>query len=254
MPPPLRFTGPSLSPLLPDLRQRYLGRELTETERAMFDIPFEAWRVAFASPTPDYRCSVEHPVAAASLVPFDASHPVLKKIAVYDGPVTNLQLDAVVNAANEVLLGGGGVDGAIHDGAGWLLKRECAAFPGCPTGDAVITKGYNLPARYIIHTVGPIGEGAQELHHCYRNVLSLTKAHGLRTLGLCGVSVGIYGYPLRPATAIAVEEVTQFLEANPDALDVVSFACFLEEEQATTREMLRAYQQRHPRQTTEGQL
>jgi O-acetyl-ADP-ribose deacetylase (regulator of RNase III) len=144
--------------------------------------------------------------------------------------ITRLEVDAIVNAANTTLLGGGGVDGAIHRAAGPGLKAECRALGGCPTGEARITAGYALPARHVIHAVGPVwrGGGAGEaglLASCYRASLSLARAHGVRSLAFPAISCGAYGYPIAAATRIAVRETHAFLAAAPEIGQVV-FACF----------------------------
>lgn len=145
--------------------------------------------------------------------------------------ITTLALDAIVNAANSSLLGGGGVDGAIHRAAGPELLDECRTLGGCPPGEARITRGYRLPARYVIHTVGPIwrggGQGEPEtLAACYRNSLILAVEHGLRTVAFPGISTGIYGYPLPLAADVAAGATADFLESQGDGLDEILFVGF----------------------------
>ncbi len=152
------------------------------------------------------------------------------RIAVVEGDITTQRVDAIVNAANSSLLGGGGVDGAIHRAAGPGLLAECRALGGCPTGEARITSGHNLPARWVIHTVGPVWRGGRAgeddlLASCYRASLALAERHDARTIAFPAISTGAYGFPLERATRIAVTEVRDHLRAS-DALDKVIFVCF----------------------------
>ncbi len=154
---------------------------------------------------------------------------ILDKLEVIQGDITRLDVDAIVNAANESLLGGGGVDGAIHRAAGSELLAECRTIGGCPTGEARITKGYNLAARHVIHTVGPIYEGAPRdaelLRGCYENSLALAVDNGLKSIAFPAVSCGVYGYPLNEACKIAVDATCRFLEKNA-TLEKVMFVLF----------------------------
>jgi len=148
-------------------------------------------------------------------------------IDVIEADITAMEVDAIVNAANERLLGGGGVDGAIHRAAGRELLDACRAIPEvrpgvrCPTGESRITPGFNLPARFVIHTVGPVWHGGRSgepdlLASCYRSALALAREHGVRSIAFPAISCGIYGYPLDDAATIAVREVRSFLSAGND--------------------------------------
>ncbi len=156
--------------------------------------------------------------------------PADPRIKVVEGDITAQDVDAIVNAANESLLGGGGVDGAIHRAAGPALLEECRALGGCPTGRARITKGYRLAARHVIHTVGPVWHGGDRnedelLASCYRESLRLARDHGLRSLAFPGISTGIYGFPTDRAAAIAVRVLGEAL-AGADDIDEIRLVCF----------------------------
>jgi len=153
--------------------------------------------------------------------------------------ITTLFVDAIVNAANTSLLGGGGVDGAIHRAAGPRLLEECRTFHGCATGEARITGGYNLPARYVIHTPGPIWRGGAQgeaalLRNCYQNCLRLAEENGCRTVAFPSISTGVYGYPLPEAARIAITEIRDFLKQS-SAVSQVIVACFDEKTLAVYR-------------------
>lgn len=144
--------------------------------------------------------------------------------------ITTLAVDAIVNAANETLLGGGGVDGAIHRAAGPELLEECRTLGGCPTGEAKITKGYRLKAKYVIHTVGPVWRGGEHgeadlLSRCYRRSLEVACPHGVRTLAFPCISAGVYGYPAKAAAAVALGTVRKALRQLPGSIDV-TFCCY----------------------------
>lgn len=152
------------------------------------------------------------------------------KIKLIKGDITKLKVDAIVNAANTSLLGGGGVDGAIHRAAGPQLREECKTLGGCAIGQAKITKGYRLPAKYVIHAVGPVWHGgakgeSQLLASCYVSSFKLALSHHIKTIAFPAISCGIYGYPIPQAAVIAVKEAMNFLERYPE-LETVTFVCF----------------------------
>ncbi len=158
---------------------------------------------------------------------------VLDRIKVMQGDITKLDVDAIVNAANSSLLGGGGVDGAIHRAAGPDLLAECRTLGGCPTGEAKITRGYNLPARHVIHTVGPVFSGKPEdkilLTACYRNSLNLALENRITSLAFPAISCGVYGYPIEKACQVAVDTTLEFLRQHK-AIEQVIFMLFSSED------------------------
>jgi len=158
------------------------------------------------------------------------SEPKQSRLAVVEGDITRQKVEAIVNAANSTLLGGGGVDGAIHRAAGPELLEACRHLGGCPTGEARITPGYRLFAKWVIHTVGPVWWGGEEgkdeaLANCYRNSFALVRQHHIRSVAFPAISTGAYGFPVDRAARIAVRECLSFLE-NDDTVEEVLLVCF----------------------------
>ena len=170
------------------------------------------------------------------------NHSICSRIQILQADITTLAVDAIVNAANTSLLGGGGVDGAIHRVAGPELLAECRTLNGCETGDAKITRGYRLPARHVIHTVGPVWHGGEKgepalLRRCYRRCFAVAYEHGLHTIAFPAICCGVYGYPLHDACGIAMTEAKEALERYPD-LEKVVFVAFGDDVLEAYREKL----------------
>ncbi|XP_029961767.1 ADP-ribose glycohydrolase MACROD2 isoform X2 [Salarias fasciatus] len=182
------------------------------------------------------------------------------KVSLYKGDITVLEVDAIVNAANSSLLGGGGVDGCIHKAAGSCLYDECHSLNGCETGKAKITCGFDLPARYVIHTVGPVARGHvgptenSDLTSCYQNSLWLMKENDLKTVAFPCISTGIYGFPNEPAAEIALTTVKKWIEENPDKIQRVIFCVFLETDFAIYKKKMSVIFQDNDMEVTEEPL
>jgi O-acetyl-ADP-ribose deacetylase (regulator of RNase III) len=166
-----------------------------------------------------------------------------ERIEIIQGDITTLKVNAIVNAANTSLLGGGGVDGAIHRAAGPGLLEECKTLGGCPTGDAKVTSAYNLPAKFVIHTVGPVWRGGnndedQLLADCYNNSLRIAENMKLNTIAFPNISTGVYGFPKEKAASIAIREVKNFLEKNKDVEKVI-FVIFDKENLEIYRKLMK---------------
>ena len=166
-----------------------------------------------------------------------------ERIKIVEGDITKQEVDAIVNAANTSLLGGGGVDGAIHRAAGPELLKETRTLGGCPTGEARVSKGYRLPAKWVIHTVGPVWGGGIKnednlLANCYRNSFKEAERLGLSTIAFPSISTGVYRFPLERATEIALKETKKFLEKN-ETVETVVFVCFGEQVTRTYQEMFK---------------
>ncbi|KAI0787428.1 A1pp-domain-containing protein [Fomes fomentarius] len=177
-----------------------------------------------------------------------AKPALLERVSLYQGDITRLDVDCIVNAAKRSLLGGGGVDGAIHAAAGPRLLEECRKLNGCETGAAKITKGYDLPARHIVHTVGPIyswskvEEKAAQLGSCYKTSLQLAVENSLKHIAFPSISTGVYGYPIQDATHIALDTVRRFLDApEGDSLERAIFVVWSDEDKAVYESLLPLY-------------
>nr|XP_022332441.1 O-acetyl-ADP-ribose deacetylase MACROD2-like isoform X2 [Crassostrea virginica] len=174
---------------------------------------------------------------------YEVNAEINERVSIWRGDITTLEIDAITNAANSSLLGGGGVDGAIHSAAGKKLVQECITLNGCDTGDAKITAGYKLPAKYVIHTVGPIGEKKDLLYKAYSSVLSVLEKNHLASIAIPCISTGIYAYPNEKAAVVALETVRKFLEKNDTykKIDRVIFCLFMPKDVAIYEELMQVY-------------
>ncbi|ORX67644.1 Appr-1-p processing domain-containing protein [Linderina pennispora] len=178
------------------------------------------------------------PTVAAKLGRTAAAGSFLSLVSIFRGDITRLSVDAIVNAADNALLGGGGVDGAIHRAAGPRLLAECRTLNGCATGAAKITKGYDLPATYVIHTVGPVGEHPELLRSAYRSSLDVAKKNGVRTIAFPCISTGVFGYPAEAACRVVLGAVEEWLRENGGAIERVVFCMFNDQSERIYSEQL----------------
>ncbi|XP_012264810.1 macro domain-containing protein CT2219-like isoform X2 [Athalia rosae] len=169
------------------------------------------------------------------------SEKLASRVSMWTGDITQLDIDAIVNAANRSLCGGGGVDGAIHRAAGPELTKKTITLAPCGVGEAKITGGYLLPAKYVIHTVGPQGEKPGKLKECYENSLKLAQNNNLRSIAFPCISTGVYHYPAREAAEVALNTVKKFLEENGDTIDRVIFCLFTSSDQEIYQELLQKF-------------
>lgn len=215
---------------VPQTREAYLNKSLDEKRQLykckgrfvqLKDIPtwseyFNRNRLGFSDSKDEIKTEIDNNLNT--------------KISIFEGDITTLEVDAIVNAANNQCVGGGGVDGAIHRAAGNLLKEECVTLNGCKTGEAKITAGYNLPAKYVIHTVGPRGYKADLLEAAYINSLKLALENNIRTIAFPCISTGVYGYPNEKASNEVSRLVRNFLQEHSDKFDRIIFCLFMAED------------------------
>jgi len=218
-------------------KEKYLSLNLDE-KRSLYHCKSKYITLDSIAPWSEHSKEVE-PVEMSS--DYSKKDNLNKKVSIFIGDITALEIDAIVNAANKSLRGGGGVDGAIHRAAGPSLLSECSILNGCPTGEAKITGGYKLPAKYVIHTVGPMGEKSDLLQNCYQNSLNVAKENGLRTIAFPCVSTGVYGYPNESAAHVALKIVRSFLEENESLFDRVIFCLFLPVDVAIYKNLMQEY-------------
>ena len=175
------------------------------------------------------KVSHDHNIGLISIIKYEVNADLNQKIVLHVGDITTLKIDAIVNAATKTLLGGGGVDGAIHRAAGPQLLEECKMLNGCDTGEATLTKGYRLPSKYVIHTVGPIGRMPNLLRNCYRNCLEVAKQHKIKSIAFPCISTGIYRYPKLDAAHVSMQTVRNWLEysnENCNAIESIWFCLY----------------------------
>jgi len=219
-------------------KQKYLSMSAAEKRKLLKSEPLTVDQILT---WPEYWSKNKDKISVLPGGADKVDKTLANKVSLWEGDITKLEIDAIVNAANSGLRGGGGVDGAIHRAAGEYLQQECASLNGCPVGGAKITGGYMLPAKYIIHTVGPQGEIPEKLRECYQNSLTAAKQNAVRTIAFPCISTGIYGYPQKSAASVALSTVKKFLLDNPDSIDRVIFCVFLKTDKAIYEELLQKY-------------
>lgn len=201
-------------------------------------LPWSEYGQNLEKKQPDPDMEEEEVLAATGGKKISCNPNLNGKVSLWKGDITRLEIDAIVNAANKTLLGGGGVDGSIHRAAGPTLKAECATLHGCETGQAKITGGYKLPAKNVIHTVGPIGENPNLLQSCYTTSLNLALQQNLRSIGFPCISTGLYDYPAWSAAQVALQTTRNFLEEYHDQVERIIFCVFLAEDEEIYQDLL----------------
>ncbi|XP_064484503.1 macro domain-containing protein CT2219-like isoform X2 [Ornithodoros turicata] len=220
-------------------RDKYLNMPTSERRRH-----YKTKKFVTLEDIPDWPAySKAKNITASGSGKWSKRYDLSSKVSMFVGDITALEIDAIVNAANNAMLGGGGVDGAIHRAAGHKLVEECKMHNGCATGDAKITGGYDLPAKYVIHTVGPVGEKEAKLHSCYLTCLETMKANRLRTLAFPCISTGVYHYPNKAAAHVALSTTREWLEVEDNAskVDRIIYCLFLDKDVSIYEELLPEY-------------
>ncbi|XP_011494235.1 PREDICTED: O-acetyl-ADP-ribose deacetylase MACROD2-like isoform X2 [Ceratosolen solmsi marchali] len=221
-------------------KKKYLSMSLNERRQLYKGTPKTIEQILT---WPDYFET--HKLTMAKLSPEESVEKVSKgladKISIWGGDICQLEVDVIVNAANTFLCVGGGVDGAIHKAAGPYLQKECTTLGGCRIGEAKLTGGYRLPAKYVIQTVGPREEIPENLQDCYKNSLDLAQRNGLRSIAFPCIATGIYGYPPKAAATIALSTVKKFLLENPDIIHRVIFCLYMKNDIDIYEELLQKY-------------
>lgn len=238
-------TAPKMAPTWQEEKKRYLQMSLHD-KRKEYLCGDKFVIVDDLLPWDEYILSKKHapkksPMPADFSINSAKNLKLCKKISIFRGDITTLEVDAIVNAANKSLLGGGGVDGAIHSAAGTMLVAENKTHGGCAIGEVKVSGGYQLPARVVISTVGPQGERPELLRKCYKNSMDMLAKLNLKTIAFPSISTGIYGYPVKPAAHVSAQEVRKALEQYDDKIDRVVFCLFSEVDEDTYSQVLPTY-------------